>query len=294
MKSGCRRFFEGNGVQAIPEAARGGAIGKDVAEVGIAGVADRFYSLQEAWAVETVRDDIILSPRLTGRNTQPSVNPAATVQASMATFTHAGIATVRTWPCFPTRSTMHQRPSRCSTCKNESAATSDRRSPQPRRTAMMARFRSPFTVVVSGALRSACACRSESQFPTRIPTDFALSTRAMPAANSGASSPLSAASAASLRTAGIRMMMDDDPSPRASSDTRQALTVALVNPGRGSCRYPSDEFVQRHVVHPARNRRGHAFEHERLQPLPFRDLFHHNQFSHLGLVNGPYRKPCAH
>jgi hypothetical protein len=30
-------------------------------------------------------------------------------------------------------------------------------------------------------------------------------------------------------------MMEDDPSRRSSSDTRQALTVALVNPGRGAC-----------------------------------------------------------
>ena len=57
----------------------------------------------------------------------------------------------------------------------------------------------------------------------------------MPAANSGASSPLSAASTASLRIADIRMMIDDEPRPRASSDTRQALTVALVKPGRGAC-----------------------------------------------------------
>ena len=35
--------------------------------------------------------------------------------------------------------------------------------------------------------------------------------------------------------ADIRMMIDDEPSPRASSDTRQALTVALVKPGRGAC-----------------------------------------------------------
>src|SRR5258706_813116 len=57
----------------------------------------------------------------------------------------------------------------------------------------------------------------------------------MTAANSGASSPLSAASEASLRIADIRMMIDDEPSPRVSSDARQALTVALQKPpGRGS------------------------------------------------------------
>ncbi len=30
------------------------------------------------------------------------------------------------------------------------------------------------------------------------------------------------------------MMMDDEPSLRSSSDTRQALTVALLKPGRGA------------------------------------------------------------
>ena len=90
-------------------------------------------------------------------------------------------------------------------------------------------------VEMSGAFRSVCACRSDSQLPTRMPVDFALFTRAMPAASSGASRPLSAASAASLRIADIRTMIDDEPSLRSSSDTRHALTVALVKPGRGAC-----------------------------------------------------------
>jgi len=34
--------------------------------------------------------------------------------------------------------------------------------------------------------------------------------------------------------ADIRMMIEDEPRPRASSDTRHALTVALLKPGRGS------------------------------------------------------------
>src|ERR1039457_3047884 len=59
----------------------------------------------------------------------------------------------------------------------------------------------------------------------------------MPAANSGASSPLSVASTASFRIADMRTMIDDDPRPRASRDTRQALTVALVKPGPGSWAY---------------------------------------------------------
>lgn len=53
------------------------------------------------------------SPRLTGRNTGPAAMPAAAVQESSATLVHVGIGTVRTRPCFPTRSTMHHRPSRC-------------------------------------------------------------------------------------------------------------------------------------------------------------------------------------
>ena len=131
---------------------------------------------------------------------------------------------------------MHQRSSRCWTCANVSDATSDRRSPQPRRTARMARSRKPLDRRdIRRVDESAWACRSDSQLPTRMPADFTLFTRLMPAANSGASSPLSAASAASLRIADMRMMIEDEPSLRSSSDTRHALTVALVKPGRGAC-----------------------------------------------------------
>ena len=132
---------------------------------------------------------------------------------------------------------MHHRPSRCCMWLIVSAATSDRRSPQPSSTAIMARSRSPLVVVISGTLRSVCACFSDSQFPIRTPIDFALFTRWMPAANSGASSPLSVASTASLRIADMRTIIDDDPSLRSSSETRQAETVALVKPGRGSWAY---------------------------------------------------------
>src|SRR5258707_9402397 len=70
----------------------------------------------------------------------------------------------------------------------------------------MARSRNPRMVVISGALKRACACRSDNQLPTRIPCVLALFTRLMPAASSGASIPLSAASAASLRMADILIM----------------------------------------------------------------------------------------
>jgi hypothetical protein len=82
---------------------------------------------------------------------------------------------------------------------------------------------------------SACACFCDGQFPVHIPCFFALFTREMPAGSSGPSRPLSAASAANLRIADIRMMIDDEPRRRSSSDTRHVLTVALVKPGRGAC-----------------------------------------------------------
>jgi hypothetical protein len=86
----------------------------------------------------------------------------------------------------------------------------------------MARSRNPLVVVMSGAFRSAWACLSDSQFPPRTPMDFALFTRAIPAASSGASRPLSVASTASLRMADMRMMIDDDPghAPPASHAKR--------------------------------------------------------------------------
>jgi len=98
----------------------------------------------------------------------------------------------------------------------------------------MARSRSPLVVAMSGAFNSVCACRTESQFPRRTPLDATCLTRVIPLASSGASSPLSEASTANLRTAVIRTLIETAPSPRASSATRQALTVAFVKPGRGS------------------------------------------------------------
>ena len=51
----------------------------------------------------------------------------------------------------------------------------------------MARSRSPRSVVMSGALSKACTYRCDSQLPVRMPCVFALFTREMPAASSGAS-----------------------------------------------------------------------------------------------------------
>jgi hypothetical protein len=87
----------------------------------------------------------------------------------------------------------------------------------------------------------------------RTPFDATPFTRVIPAANSGARRPLSAASTASFLTAVIRTLMETAPSPRASSATRQAATVALVNPGRGSRPYQSKNsssprFYTRRVI----------------------------------------------
>ena len=92
-------------------------------------------------------------------------------------------------------------------------------------------------MVTSGVFSNVWACFTASQCPNRMPLDATPFTRVMPLASSGAKSPLSAASTASLRTAVIRTLMETAPSPRAYSATRQAATVAFVNPGRGSRSY---------------------------------------------------------
>jgi len=65
-----------------------------------------------------------------------------------------------------------------------SAATSHRRSPQHGDDGAVA------VTVMPGALKSACACRSDRQFSARTPMYFALLTCAIPAASFGASSPV--------------------------------------------------------------------------------------------------------
>ena len=90
-------------------------------------------------------------------------------------------------------------------------------------------MRNPLNVVMSGALSRLCAWRADSHFPTRMPVDFTLFTRLMPAANSGASNPLLAASAASLRIADIRMMIEEDPSRR-----ERLQFLPLGNPFNGN------------------------------------------------------------
>jgi hypothetical protein len=57
-----------------------------------------------------------------------------------------------------------------------------------------------------------------------------------------------------MRIADILIMMDDDPSLRSSRDTRQALIVALVKPGRGACLIGDETLSSTNVFsfsHPA-------------------------------------------
>jgi hypothetical protein len=82
-----------------------------------------------------------------------------------------------------------------------------RRKPAPSRTPSSARSRSPMRVVGSGAASSCSACSRESQFPKRVPARRAPRTRSIAVAVSGRSSPLSAASTASLRMADNRTLM---------------------------------------------------------------------------------------
>jgi hypothetical protein len=100
--------------------------------------------------------------------------------------------------------------------------------------ARTARARRPFFVLLSGPFNSVCACRIEKPVPKRTPLDLTPLIRVIPAAISGASRPLSAASTASLARGVIRALIKIELSPRASNATRQALGVALVKPGRGS------------------------------------------------------------
>lgn len=65
-----------------------------------------------------------------GSNACPVATQEVDVHASIATFTHTGIGAFEPARVFPMRSTMHQCQSRCWTCANVRAATSERRNPQ--------------------------------------------------------------------------------------------------------------------------------------------------------------------
>ena len=132
--------------------------------------------------------------RQTHRNILPCKIPATISQSSMVCLTQSGIGTVRMWPAFPIKSTIAQWSSRRWRWSSVSSVNSPLRSPQPSKTAKIARSLFPFSVRASGSCQSARASLTVSQFPRRIPSFFYPFTRRMPAASSGLSSPESAAS----------------------------------------------------------------------------------------------------
>ena len=155
------------------------------------------------------------------------------VHASIAFFVQVGIGIVRTRPCLPTRSTMHQRLSRCWICFIVRFASSDRRNrtragrehgpiAQPLFRSHVRRVQEPLRLAKGQPVANADAVRPDALYPRDPRRQFRRK------------SPLSAASTASLRTAVIRTLIEIAPSPRASSATL-AVTVAFVNPaGRGA------------------------------------------------------------
>jgi len=111
----------------------------------------RAYFMTMCQIIRSLSASVVFSGyfrRGTRRNNGPSDKPAATVQASMATFTKGGMGTVRIRFPWPTSSTNTQRPSRCWLCRHSSAASSLRRSAQPSSTVRIARSRFPSMVSI--------------------------------------------------------------------------------------------------------------------------------------------------
>jgi hypothetical protein len=90
------------------------------------------------------------------------------------------------------------------TCHTSFSVTA---SPQTLRRASSARSRLPLICSRSGACQSACQCSAVNQLPTLTPSFFTPLTCRIPAARSALSSPQSAASYASRRTAPRRRLM---------------------------------------------------------------------------------------
>jgi len=122
--------------------------------------------------------------------------------------------------------------------------------------------------VASGAFSSACACLTESQFPRRTPLAATPLIRVIPAAISGASSPLSAASTASLRTAVIRTLIEIAPSPSGLERNAPGGDGGLGEARAWFLAEPLEELVQAEVVDPARDRGGNGIKNQGFQSVP--------------------------
>jgi hypothetical protein len=108
----------------------------------------------------------------------------------------------------------------------------------------MARSRSPVFVVASRVFSG--ACRTDSQFPKRIPLDFTPWTRVIPAANSGEQSVVCCFHR-QLTHGVICTLIEIEPST-ASRATLYVLTVALLDPDRGLAPEPTPELIQPEVT----------------------------------------------
>ena len=106
--------------------------------------------------------------------------------------------------------------------------------PQPSNTASIARSRGPFLMATSGAFSNACASLSDSQFPTRTPGTLHSCNAS---GEFRCQQPVVCGPDGQLPHCGDPYVIDTELRPRASRATRQALTVALVRPARGSCEY---------------------------------------------------------
>jgi len=161
-----------------------------------------------------------LPARQTHRNNLPAERAAAATHVSTDALTQSGTGTVRMCPPLPTRSTMAQCSSRFCRWVNSRSASSRRLSPQPSKTARIARSRLPLRVSGSGACQNRRASSAVSQFPSLTPNFLAPFTLRMPAASSGLSNPASAASYASRRTAASRPFIVPAASCRLSRKMR--------------------------------------------------------------------------
>lgn len=179
----------------------------------------------------------------------PAEMPAAVAHRSTAVLTQSGTGMVLMCPPFPMRSTIAQCSSRRCKCVNSKSANSRRLRPQPSRTARIARSRLPLSVSDGGACQNRRASSAVSQFPSLTPNFFTPFTRRMPAASSGLSSPASAASYASRRTAASRPFIVPAARCQSSRAMRYRVTTVLQDDRRGSeqyhrmnssmaCRYP--------------------------------------------------------
>src|SRR5579862_6126118 len=65
--SGLGNLFQCHRVHTVPQATGSGTVGEYVAQMGVAGVADRFNSLQECRSVKTVRNCIFFDRLSEGR-----------------------------------------------------------------------------------------------------------------------------------------------------------------------------------------------------------------------------------